>query len=162
MVKEKLVLHDQLKDYADRGEALVRHCLLDFFIDTYEGDTPAQSNANVDNEHRRGRWWNVRVPYTEESGREEWCRIMRSEGHKMLPNFVGQWFPRKDDPDQVELYTASMLVLLQPWSKLQELKSERESFTEALARFNHVATPRALYILDNIQYHYKCLDRTGK
>ncbi|KAG1866095.1 hypothetical protein F4604DRAFT_1585958 [Suillus subluteus] len=51
-------------------------------------------------------------------------RIICSQGHNTLPNFIGRYFPRQDDPDIYDFYCASMLLLLKPWRDIAtDLKS---------------------------------------
>ncbi|KAF8224230.1 hypothetical protein L208DRAFT_1226231, partial [Tricholoma matsutake] len=80
---------------------------------------------------------------------------VQSQGHEMLPNFIGRWFPRKDHMEEQELYTASMLVLLQSWGRLHHLKSNTETFDEAFAQFKSLANLQTLSVIDNIQYYYE-------
>jgi len=75
----------------------------------------------------------------------------------MLPRFVGRWFPRNDESGTRELYCASMLLLLQPWRKLQDLKDPIETFAESFERFT-VHNPMTTQIMENIQYYHACYD----
>ncbi|KAF8240308.1 hypothetical protein L208DRAFT_1233989, partial [Tricholoma matsutake] len=83
---------------------------------------------------------------------------IRSEGHEMLPNFIGRWFPRKDRGEDHELYAACMLLLLQPWTSLLQLKGAIESFGQAFVHFYCAASPESIFRIDNIQYYYQCSD----
>ena len=47
----ELKLKDQTRDYIDRGDDLQHMSYLDFFLDTYEGETVQV----LDGEHRGGR-----------------------------------------------------------------------------------------------------------
>lgn len=89
-------------------------------------------------------------------------RVVRTETHHTLPNIVGRWFPRNDDPEIQSYYSACMLVLLKPWRDLQrDLKSPADSWPVALALFvdSHDATKQQALrsILGGIQYFHECL-----
>ncbi|KAJ6518282.1 hypothetical protein C8R47DRAFT_959864, partial [Mycena vitilis] len=63
-------------------------------------------------------------------------RAVRSRGHNTLPNFIGNYFPRRDDPDNEEFYHACMLTLLKPWRDLEtDLKPGSQSWKEAFDLF---------------------------
>ena len=84
-------------------------------------------------------------------------RIVWSQRHNTLPNFIGQYFPCSDDEDQQSFYYASMFMLLKPWRNLQtDLKHPSQTWEEAFNAFCAVASPRDLHIISNIQYFHKC------
>ncbi|KAK6977806.1 hypothetical protein R3P38DRAFT_2581092, partial [Favolaschia claudopus] len=57
-------------------------------------------------------------------------RAVRSRGHNNLLNFIGKYFPRRDDPDNQEFYFACMLVLLKPWRNLRtDLRTVDQSWS---------------------------------
>jgi hypothetical protein len=76
----------------------------------------------------------------------------------MMPNFVGEWFPRKDVPQLQDYYCASMLALLTPRTDIGQLKSDSQSFKQAYDEFMSKADEQTIHIVDNIQYHYECTD----
>ncbi|RDB27295.1 ATP-dependent DNA helicase PIF1 [Hypsizygus marmoreus] len=155
----EIKLRDQLKDYQYRGEALANSNLLDFFLNTYErSGIEIQSDTSTEETSTGSRWNSERVPYLAASGKEKRCRIIRRPGHETMPNFIGQWFPRSDDPTVTELYSASMLMLLSPWRSLASLKERHETFHSCFQRFLETAPPRIQRILDNIQYFHECSD----
>ncbi|TFK80707.1 hypothetical protein K466DRAFT_503419, partial [Polyporus arcularius HHB13444] len=86
-----------------------------------------------DTARRPGRRPNERVRYGEthpKYGTKQ--RIVRTKGHNTLPNFIGRYFPRRDDPDIHSFYCASMLALLKPWRDLAaDLKAPSETWSEA-------------------------------
>ncbi|KIN95737.1 hypothetical protein M404DRAFT_49684, partial [Pisolithus tinctorius Marx 270] len=83
--------------------------------------------------------------------------IMRSLHHNTLPNFIGQYFPSRDDEDQQSFYYASVLMLLKPWRNLQiDLKDPSETWEEAFNAFCSTASPRDHCIISNIQYFHRC------
>jgi hypothetical protein len=90
---------------------------------TYEG-----TSERVTHTGKRGRPPNQRVYYREGSGHEREFRVVCSEGHEMMPNFVSSWFPRNDNPDTYSFYCACMLVLLMPWRQLDQLMGECNNF----------------------------------
>ncbi|KIL59323.1 hypothetical protein M378DRAFT_85203, partial [Amanita muscaria Koide BX008] len=82
---------------------------------------------------------------------------MRSPNHRILPNFIGQSFPRRDDPTIAHFYSACMLMLLKPWRDLQnDLKETSQTWTESFHQFLQSATDRAKLIVSGIQYFHDC------
>ncbi|KAF8529441.1 hypothetical protein JB92DRAFT_2554870, partial [Gautieria morchelliformis] len=75
-----------------------------------------------------------------------------------IPNVIGRWFPRRDDPDIQPLYCASMLALLTPWWNLTELIQPNESWERAFDKFMATASKRIHDIIAGIQYYYDCGD----
>lgn len=119
----------------DRGDLLAGYSFLDYFINMYDTDD-AGGKANAENRGGGcGRPWNERVAYKENSGHDNHCQIIHSMGHKTLPNFIRQWFPRDDDTQLQELHGACILALLKPWQTLGELKEQHESFVHTLHQF---------------------------
>ena len=137
-------------------------------LDTYEGSTkhektednePSRNNADDAQQTRgRGRPPNTRIPYQDDAGKGKHCRIVRSHGHETLPRFVGKWFNRNDNECEKDLYRASILMLLNPWRNLHELKLLTETFEEAYDQFILQADPKTLRVIANIQYFYECSD----
>lgn len=90
----------QITDYSARGEELSHYNIVDFFVNTYEGDIGQRAEADgssaAGDEHRRpGRPKNVRVRYQSlHPAYRKKERIVRTRGHNTLPNFVGSPFPR--------------------------------------------------------------------
>lgn len=151
MVSGAFTLKDFLHDYKYRGEELSRMCLLTFMLDTY--DAKADFDAAPG-----GRRPNKRVAYREGCSRTGRCRVFRTTGHETLPHFMGSWFPRNDRPYERELYCASILALLKPWSDLGELKTDDETFGQSFEIFFNTASKKTHDIIENIQYYYECYD----
>ena len=157
-----MVIKSQVVDYQHRGVELEGYSVLDFFVDTYETDiTKADREAELFNEdaHRGpSRPRNARVRYLTghpKSGSVH--RVIRSQGHRNLPNFLGRWFPRNDDEEIYDFYCACMLTLLKPWRNLAtDLKASTESWATAFETFSHSAAPRARRALSGIQYFHEC------
>ena len=145
-------IKDQLKQYVDRGVDLAHSNLLDFFLDTYEGDLLPPSESG------RGRKPNKRVPYLEGTKHGSKCRVVRSVGHETMPNFVGEWFPRRGVPELQQFYHASMLALLKPWRDIGDIKAGHETFMEAFDHFVAGADERTKQMIENIQYYHECVD----
>ncbi|KAF8806021.1 hypothetical protein BYT27DRAFT_7103136, partial [Phlegmacium glaucopus] len=72
------------------------------------------------------------------------------------------WMPRNDRPKDRELYCASTLCLLKPWTDLGDLKTEEETFEESFECFVAGTKKKTLDILENIQYYYECYDGAKK
>ena len=157
-----MFVKSQVVDYQHRGVELEDYSVLDFFTDTYETElTMADRKAELLNEdvHRGpGRPRNPRARYLAghpKSGTVH--RIVRSPGHRNLPNFLGRWFPRNDDESIHDLYCACMLALLKPWRDLViDLKSPTESWAVVFEAFCASASPRARRALSGIQYFHEC------
>jgi|SRR5882762_10025141 len=169
----------QVVDYCYCGEDLSDYNMVDFFVDTYETDLTAQErtqgkdvaveisddedgDGSDDNEfprpQKRGRPANDRICYLPEHPlvKTKQC-IKRSSGHNNLPNFIGRYFPRCDDPEIREFYCACMLVLLKPWRKIQtHLKAPSESWEGAFDKFISKAPSKVLQIISGIQYLHEC------
>lgn len=150
-IEGRLQVHDQVREYMDRGEPLRQWNYLDFFLGTYDGKRLKERTTP------RGRTPNTRVPYKANCNRDKRCRIIRSAGHETMPYFPGQWFPKRDR-DGV-LFQASMLALLKPWYSIADLKEESQSWREAFEAFVSQADGRAQRIMENIQFYHECSER---
>ncbi|KAM6492479.1 hypothetical protein JOM56_012203, partial [Amanita muscaria] len=74
-----------------------------------------------------------------------------------LPNIVGCYFPRRDDPTIYQFYCACMLMLLKPWCDMQEdLKEPTQTWSKAFLLFTSAASERIKFILSGIQYFHEC------
>lgn len=160
----------QVADYSMRGEELSDMNVFNFFMNTYEEnykpsqrqEPQSQPVSNSDDEdvnqtpqrRPRGRPKNQRVEYQSQHPRsKQKIRVVRTRNHNNLPNIVGRWFPRRDDPAIYPFYCASMLLLLKPWRNLNtDLKGADESWEEAFERFSANADARTRLILSSIQY----------
>ena len=148
------------------------HC----FINTYEIDysasksvpttTRSSTSLEVDIEEveddsghpQRGRRKNLRVRYLEGHPLfKSKQRIVRSSGHINLPNFIGPYFPRRDDPEVYQFYCACMLVLFKPWRCLKtDLKTPSQTWEDSFKEFISKAPKTTQYILSGIQYYHEC------
>ena len=148
-----------------RGDALEHLNIVEYFVHTYEDDMDHRySDANDDeadpltDQHRKpGRKRNERVLYRRNHPRfNQKLRIVRSRGHNQLPNFIGRFFPRADDPDIYEFYCACMLLLLKPWRMVEvDLKEPSQSWTQAFVSFLATAPKKSKDIITGIQYFYE-------
>ena len=164
MVSGAITLKDQLHEYMYRGEEMSDMDLLTFMLDTYDAKAD-QANDRCDQQgtdnmdlRTSGRAPNRRVLYRQGFTRTGRCRVYRTSGHETLPHFMGSWFPRNDRPCESELYCASMLALLKPWTDLSQIKRDTESFEEVFEQFLSSASQKTLDIIENIQYYYECYD----
>jgi len=157
-----MIVKSQVIDYQHRGVELEDYNVLDFFVETYETEiTKADREAELFNEDTRrgpGRPRNARVRYLTthpKSGTVH--RVIRSPGHRNLPNFLGRWFPRNDDEATYDVYCATMITLLKPWRDLKtDLKLPIEGWAVAFEAFRASATPRVQRALAGIQYFHEC------
>lgn len=158
----QLAIQCQVTDYRLRGEELSNYNVIRFFSDTYE-ESMRRTNrrhAAATAQSVRGRPANQRVAYLAPHPQSSTvCRVIRSPHHNTLPNFVGKYFPRRDDPDPAvrAFYSASMLLLLKPWRHVRDLKTSNETWEEALERFLRTeASDDTRRILSNIQHFHHC------
>ncbi|KIK20991.1 hypothetical protein PISMIDRAFT_104794, partial [Pisolithus microcarpus 441] len=83
--------------------------------------------------------------------------VVRRRNHNTLPNFVGPYFPRNDDPEIYPLYCTCILLLLKPWCcVLSDLKMPSETWEEAEQVFVSNASSCIQNIICSIQYFYRC------
>ena len=73
-----------------------------------------------------------------------------------FPLFSGQWVHRDDDPHVFPLYCASMLMLLQPWFDLGDIKGGFEHFPDAFHDFERTARKEVLTMMESLQVYYEC------
>ena len=146
--------------------------MLCFFVDTYEVDYSAPKTTKTNNPFphavdevdddsghpQRGRRKNPRVRYLEKHPLfKSKQRVVRSSGHTNLPNFIGPYFPRRDDPEVYQFYCACMLVLLKPWRCLKtDLKKPDQTWEDSFKEFTATAPTTIHHILSGIQYFHEC------
>ena len=149
---------NQVTDYICRGPQLDSYSLLEFFVDTYEGDVGRSDLENTDAEEednvrvRLGRPRHMRVQYLAQHPKADIkLRIIRATGHRNLPNFVGRYFPRRDDSKVHDFYCTSVLLLLKPWRNLRlDLKVDTQTWLEALQSFLADAPPQVQTVISGI------------
>ena len=157
-----VIVKSQVVDYRLRGSGLQDYSVFDFFVNTYEAEITKSDRekecCGEDNYHGPGRPRNTRVRYLSDHPKAASVhRIIRSHGHRNLPNIIGHWFPRSDDPEIFDYYAASMLLLLKPWRDLRtDLKSPDETWTLAFNTFRETAPEGVLRVLSGIQYFHEC------
>lgn len=159
LVDGVVTIKDQLKDYQFRGELMEDMNFLAFMLQTYEGKL---NESEVDDEivptFTAGRPHNLRVPYKDGASKPSRCRIFRSTGHETLPRFVGKWFERSDDPSIIELYCAQMLLILKPWTNLNDLKSPTSTFEASWNQYTTCLEQAETTFIANAQYYHECQD----
>jgi hypothetical protein len=104
----RLYAKSQVTDYRYRGNELAECNIRDYFLKTYEAPISPSDRDVETNQRREGRSWpgrprNLRICYMHPRSQTK-IRIMRTQGHLNLPDFVGKFFPRRDDPDERDLY----------------------------------------------------------
>jgi len=160
-----LTRKSQITDYQYHGIGLQTYNFWDFLVQTYEEKESRDAVVRLDDvsntSSARGHPINIRVPYNEghpEKGKK--TRVIRGAGNNCLPNFIGKWFPRNDDNDQVNLHCAMMLALLKPWHVLEELKMANTSWQESLEQFLDQSSNRYRNIISSIQHYHRCKTAT--
>jgi hypothetical protein len=141
-----------MKEYTSRGPELENSSYLEFFLNTYEGEQMASSRKENET---RGRQPNERVQYAEGAGKGAKRCVVRARGHETMAEFIGEWFPRDDDPDEGEFYSAWMLALLVPWRKMVDICGEDQAFSIRFERFKASTTKGNKDILKGIQYYWE-------
>lgn len=134
-------------DYRLRGLGLSDYSVLEFFMDTYEQRIPEKGGTDQE----------ATFLYLSDHPRSlSHRRIRRPDYHRNLPNFVGHYFPRADDPSVQEFYCASMLMLLKPWRNAEvDLKKPNETWGQAFGEWCQGITAQTRRVLDNIQFYYQ-------
>jgi hypothetical protein len=169
MVTDQSVeLKDQLRDYQGRGEALSGMNLFDFLVNTYEDTWCDDGDETTEDSTPKkagcaGRPRKPRFPYLSTAHKPKRCRVERTPGHKVLPRFIGKWFPRNNDANgQNDLYHTSILLYFKPWRNLADIRTNGESFHATYATFLETATENQMAMLENIQYYHDCWDVVQK
>ena len=147
-----------------RGIDLEDYNVIDFFVNTYEvplkkEDIQSETQSHNNRGYQKfGRPCHTRVPYLRSHVKSQTRqRVIRGSGHNNLPNFIGRYFPPRDDPNQFPFYCASMLMLLKPWRKIEtDLKQPTQNWEAALAKFLETAPANINDILSGIQYYHQC------
>ena len=160
----KLQPRNQVTDYMFRGEDLEDYNVIEFFVNTYEvplKKEDAQVKTHLDNNggyRHGGRPCHQRVPYLSSHIKSRIKQqVIRGSGHNNLPNFIGRYFPPRDDPDQYPFYCASMLMLLKSWRNIEtDLKEPTQNWEAAFAAFVETAPVNIKDILSGIQYYHQC------
>jgi hypothetical protein len=156
----KMFTKSQAMDYALRGDSLSEYNVYEFFVDTYEEQITGAGRTRANNPVQgfRGRPKHERIPYYPEHLKHESVhRVMRSADHNNLPNIIGRFFPRRDDPDTYPFYCASMLLLLKPWRNIEtDLKLPSETWEDAFDSLMKTAPRKYQRIVSGIQYFHDC------
>lgn len=148
MVNGELTLKDVLKDYADRGAALERYSLLDFVLNTYE----AKVNDDAGNQSER-------VEYLEGTGHRDRCRVMQKDRHETMPEFIGKWFPKREER---ETYSAWMLTMLAPWRNIVDLCPDRCNIVDQFDLFLASTSDQNRRFITNSQYFHESMDSASR
>lgn len=155
-------LKDQLREYRYRGVGLSSMSMLEFILNTYEGqmldETPAGQKRKLDGTRAAGRPPNERHEYLPAANKGKSCRVVRSAGHETIPKICGSWFARSDRPAEQDMHRATMLTLMVPWRNLHEIKNENETFENRYRRMLEAADDRCRTFINNAQYYHECLD----
>ena len=153
----------QVMDYQNRGEELDQYNVLDFFVDTYEDDIDKKDRRSDDSEdddtiRHSGRLRHSCIRYLPLHPKyEQKYRIVRQQRHRNLPNFVGRYFPNRDNSKTADLYSACMLILLKPWRDMtRDLRTDSQSWTDAWTSFLANAPKDIHDIVSGIQYYHDC------
>ena len=141
--------------------------VIDFFMNTYEEDIESSNslhdkscdhaNTNAHQGHRH----NERVSYLCSHPKcDVKQQVIQSEGHNNLPNFIGHYFPNRDDEDVCDFYHVSILMLLKPWQDIGvDLKVSSDTWAQSFDQFMEQLTSEQKHVKDimsGIQYFHSC------
>jgi hypothetical protein len=158
-----LVFRSQLTDYKFRGQEFAHMSFVSFIVDTWECAYSPTDDARKETasgairgrgapRHPRSRYLDGHPKSTTHQ------RILRITGHNVLPNVVGPYLPRNDDPDTYQFYCASILALLKPWRNIQELLVPGQTWANAFNTFLSSASASDRDFISGAQYYYQCKD----
>ena len=78
--------------------------------------------------------------------------------NRLVPVPVGPFLPQRDRDDSKERHARLMLILLKPWSTVNDLKPSDLSWIDAYTHFTNTCHPRILQIITNMQLLHECRD----
>lgn len=82
----------------------------------------------------------MHIPYLEAHPRHNTAVcVLCSLEHQNLPNIIGKWFERNDDPETYNLHCASVVACLKLWRQLEALKDPQSSWAQALLDYEETA-----------------------
>ena len=149
-------------DYINHRNKLESYCVYKFVKNTCE-DTICPSRlrpGSPANEDRgeQGRSQSQQSHYQTDHPFHltRYC-IVRGPGLNMVVNIVGPWLLWCSNKTPTDIYYASLLLLLKPWHKLEELKCNLQSWMEAYKEMLAVK-PELHWTMSNIQYCYEYKD----
>src|ERR1700732_741623 len=102
--------------------------LLRFFLNTYETDVLHSSTSK----HERKP--SEQIPYIDGTGNGQRYCVICHDGHEMIQNFIGDWFPQ-NDLEVSTIYHTSVLALLLPWRDIRDVKMQMETPKEEFDAF---------------------------
>jgi hypothetical protein len=129
--------------------------LLRFFLNTYETDVLHSSTS------KHGRKPSEQIPYMDGTGNGQRYCVICHDGHEMIQNFIGDWFPQ-NDLEVSTIYHTSMLALLLPWRDIRDVKMQMETPKEEFDTFVIGSDARMSNILANIKYQHECSNSAAK
>lgn len=154
-------MKSQLQEYINRPVALSEYNVIDYFTHTYDkhkghNGPPQNSQERI----RRGRPFSERHEYVG-GYRTNHVRIVRTIAHETMPQFIGKWFPRNDHEELRLQYILTMLSVLKPWWKMEELMQGHSTANVAWTSFCESSKGRYDSFLENIQYFYRCSNQSS-
>jgi hypothetical protein len=154
VVDNKLEAKSQISDYENQGTKLELFSFFQFLLDSYEPSTSVNILGNPSNS---------RIPYLNASDvYKNRFRVLRTPGHEMMPDFLGQWLPRWDDPNVRNFYVASVLMLLKPWREVGDILEENSTWEDTFTSFLSSTSESTVNLLDNFQFYYACESLAAK
>ncbi|GAW05036.1 ATP-dependent DNA helicase PIF1 [Lentinula edodes] len=138
--------------------------LLSYFLYTYDEQksTPTSGQmVNIGQRQQVGRPRSDRYQYRE-GYKDKHTRIIRQEDFELVPQFIGKWFPRNDDPSCTMQYQLTVLAILKPWRQLEDLVDGFVTVSAAWSAFVLEADGSFASFLENIQYFYRSSEQSAK
>ncbi|KIJ31362.1 hypothetical protein M422DRAFT_267035 [Sphaerobolus stellatus SS14] len=146
-INGQIHIKSQLSDYSHCGDQLENYNLLEFLLLSYEPKNCTDVSYTL----------NGIIPYQDDHPvyRDRYCILHRPEA-EFIPDFLGGWLPRNDEPETYNYYCACVMMLLKPWRKLENLKVSFPTWQEAFDAFLSSSLQQIRNILDNFQHRYAC------
>ncbi|KAF9061324.1 hypothetical protein BDP27DRAFT_1182467, partial [Rhodocollybia butyracea] len=74
-----------------------------------------------------------------------------------IPDFVGRYFPKRQQEGNNDFFYASMLLLLKPWRNASvDLKGTTETWENAYSTFMATTSQHNKDIVEGIQFFHSC------
>lgn len=159
----KVYAKSQVTDYICRGVPFEMMNLFTYFVESYEvrttGETAFCENLQCcTQEHVTVPHPGARIRYLQDHPHHNTrhCAV-RAIQHNFLPNFIGSYFPKRNDDDTSDVFFASMMMLFKPWRNLNhDLKHISQSWRSAYESWVSTVTATTRRMIDNIQYYHEC------
>ncbi|KAJ7055709.1 hypothetical protein C8F01DRAFT_993760, partial [Mycena amicta] len=166
-----VAMGSQLSDYVMRGEELSRVCVWDFVarVDRVSkaGDKRKHASANAEEENQdveedlmvSQAYKRPRVNLLPGHDQETTHLLkVRAPDDALVPVPIGPGLPRRDQPPSYAKYCRLMLILLKPWRKAEDLRTDGQSWEAAFDEWMITCSNSVKSKMDNMQILHECKD----